>query len=73
MNKHSRIPLVFIRDPARDTDHLFNAKLNAVATSEREVNDITSTVPGDKFNAYLDMTETDDSYIIRADLPGIKK
>ncbi|KAJ3128502.1 hypothetical protein HK100_009149 [Physocladia obscura] len=73
MNSTLTFPNVYFRDPSRDMDRLFNAQLNAIATSENDNNELASSYWGGKFNARLDMIEADDGYHIHADLPGIKK
>ncbi|ORY44363.1 HSP20-like chaperone [Rhizoclosmatium globosum] len=57
----------------RDFDRLMNAQLNAMTSTEKDADSSMSKYWGGSFNARLDLTENEKSYIVHADLPGVKK
>ncbi|KAJ3073026.1 hypothetical protein HDU99_002049 [Rhizoclosmatium hyalinum] len=58
----------------RDFDRLMNAQLNAMTSTDKYASDSSiSKYWGGSFNARLDLTENDKTYIVHADLPGVKK
>ncbi|KAJ3076944.1 hypothetical protein HDU99_001273 [Rhizoclosmatium hyalinum] len=57
----------------RDFDRLMNAQLNALTSTEKDADSSMSKYWGGSFNARLDLTENEKSYIVHADLPGVKK
>ncbi|KAJ3210708.1 hypothetical protein HDU83_004645 [Entophlyctis luteolus] len=70
----SMIGFPFIRDPfARDFENLLNAQLNVLSNAEGR-NDRSSSVPyGGPFIPRMDLSESDQGYILHTDVPGVKK
>ncbi|KAJ3340099.1 hypothetical protein HDU83_007261 [Entophlyctis luteolus] len=56
-----------LRDLAR-----LSSVLDTIANAERK-GDLSSSFFGGKFNAYMDLSETEKEYILHADIPGVKK
>ncbi|KAJ3335310.1 hypothetical protein HDU83_000400 [Entophlyctis luteolus] len=68
----SELGFSFVRDPViRDLARLSSA-LDTIANADRK-SDISAAFFGGKFNAFMDLSETDKEYILHADIPGVKK